>query len=1113
MKKETVYNIGIDIGTNSVGWAVTDQNFNLLKKGKNHLWGSRIFDGGETAKNRRLSRQQRRRYNKRRERIFLLQSIMESMINEVDSNFYFRLQNTSFLDETDKTEVMKDDYKANYNLFVDHNYTDKDFYNEFPTIYHLRHYLCKSQKKEDPRLIYLALHHMMKYRGNFLNEGSELKDEKIVVEDSLVELLMMIKDINEIDFEINNELIKSLKSNLTINAPKKKIAENCMNLFSYTSAEKQIYSNLFAGILGNQMNLSKLFSLEKIQVNDKDVKLKLSDSDYSAIKEELENSLDELVIELLNEIEIVHNWYQLQQILGEDSSGKTISEIMINKYDDHKKDLKNLKTVIKKYKPTEYNKIFRNKDSKFNNYYNYINHSKKTTNELFYKFLKEILKDIEADEVKIILQKIDNEKYLLMQNSIEYGVIPYQMQLQEMQQILKNQSVYYDVLSKNADKICQILEFRIPYYYGPLDGNEKFGWLKKKEGKEDERIYPWNHEDTVDVDSTAFLFIQRMLSRCTYLPNEYVMPKNSLTCNLYEVLSEINKTRINGRLIKSDVKMKLINDLFLKQKKVKEKDLIHWWKIEGMEENTNNIEITGLQKENEFASSLNVWIDFKKIFGDINDSNYQIIEKIAQDITVFNDKKIIKRRLKKVYDLDEGKISKILKLKYSGWSSLSEKLLTGMYADNYVSSSATILDVMKEKNLVLMEIINDDKLGYGELIQEAYFKNNTGSILDEVNTLACSPAVKKGIRQSLLVVKEICHYMGHNPANIFLEFARNEEEKKRTLSRATQLQNTYKNISSRTKEENDILDELNNRKDADRMDERLYLYFSQKGKCMYSNKTLDINNLQYYHIDHVLPQSLIKDDSLDNKVLVISKENGKKLDDLVLPVEIRFKQQGIWKDLYEKKLISSKKYNNLIRTKFDENTKEKFIKRQIVETRQITKHVANLLTREYSSTNVYAIRANQTGYYREKYSIPKIRDLNQYHHAHDAYIVSIIGLFIRKALPKQNGLFDYNQYLYYAKKKMTNHDKSGFVLNNMNYMQTDRDTGEIIWNPEQISEINKVFNYKDCYISRKLEKNDSLLFKITVVPSDKNSDNGKTKATVPVNKKGKMFINMEDIRI
>ena len=57
-----------DEGLNS-GLSI-DENGNLLKKGKHHLWGSRLFDQAQTAQNRRNYRSSRRRYNKRRQRIF-----------------------------------------------------------------------------------------------------------------------------------------------------------------------------------------------------------------------------------------------------------------------------------------------------------------------------------------------------------------------------------------------------------------------------------------------------------------------------------------------------------------------------------------------------------------------------------------------------------------------------------------------------------------------------------------------------------------------------------------------------------------------------------------------------------------------------------------------------------------------------------------------------------------------------------------------------------------------------------------------------------------------------------------------------------------------------------
>jgi CRISPR-associated endonuclease Csn1 len=61
-------------------------------------------------------------------------------------------------------------------LFNDVEYTDKEFYQNFPTIYHLRSTLLKSvddrdDKKIDLRHYYIAIHHILKTRGHFLFEG------------------------------------------------------------------------------------------------------------------------------------------------------------------------------------------------------------------------------------------------------------------------------------------------------------------------------------------------------------------------------------------------------------------------------------------------------------------------------------------------------------------------------------------------------------------------------------------------------------------------------------------------------------------------------------------------------------------------------------------------------------------------------------------------------------------------------------------------------------------------------------------------------------------------------------------------------------------------------
>ena len=88
MKKEKNYNIGLDIGVASVGWCVTDEDNNILKKGKKHMWGSRIFTEANGASVRRNFRSNRRRIERRKERINILQSLLLDDMEKYYPNFF-----------------------------------------------------------------------------------------------------------------------------------------------------------------------------------------------------------------------------------------------------------------------------------------------------------------------------------------------------------------------------------------------------------------------------------------------------------------------------------------------------------------------------------------------------------------------------------------------------------------------------------------------------------------------------------------------------------------------------------------------------------------------------------------------------------------------------------------------------------------------------------------------------------------------------------------------------------------------------------------------------------------------------------------------------------------
>ena len=74
MKNEKYY-LGLDIGTDSVGYAVTDENYTLCKFKGEPMWGVTLFDPAELAVKRRGFRVARRRLDRRQQRIRLLQEL------------------------------------------------------------------------------------------------------------------------------------------------------------------------------------------------------------------------------------------------------------------------------------------------------------------------------------------------------------------------------------------------------------------------------------------------------------------------------------------------------------------------------------------------------------------------------------------------------------------------------------------------------------------------------------------------------------------------------------------------------------------------------------------------------------------------------------------------------------------------------------------------------------------------------------------------------------------------------------------------------------------------------------------------------------------------------
>lgn len=617
-----------------------------------------------------------------------------------------------------------------------------------------------------------------------------------------------------------------------------------------------------------------------------------------------------------------------------------------------------------------------------------------------------------------------------------------------------------------------MFEYRIPYYIGPLNTHSTKHWLVRS----NEKIYPWNIEDVVDFDKSAEKFIENLTSKCTYLPQYDVIPKHSLLYNKFCVLNELNNLKINGEKISVQLKQDIYNDLFKKYYKVTNKKLCDYLKSR----NIDFDEISGI--DNDFKSSLKSYKDL--VAYNLTDEQK---EKIVMAITIFgDDKKLLKKRLKNEFGgcLSDDEIKKICKLKYTGWSKLSREFLTDVTAVyKETGELINIICALWETNYNLTSLLYsnefccDDKENktFNDKINELNSFGSDKTLNQIVEELYVSPLVKRPIYQSLLITKELEKIMKCPPKKIFVEVARGAEEKKRTVSRRNKLLDLYKSCK------NDyplLFDELqNNTTDDELKSDKLYLYFTQFGKCMYTGENIDLGDLfnkNLYDIDHIYPQSKIKDDSLDNRVLVKKTTNAKKDNEYPLSSQIREKMTPRWKALLDKGLIGKKKYERLVRNyPLSDEELSQFISRQLVETRQSTKAVANILEQLYPrpDTEIVYVKAALASEFRHQYDVLKCREVNDLHHAKDAYLNIVVG-------NAYNVKFTHNKANFI--KGLQNNDKAYTVkLDSM--LKHNIDGAWTADNNESLNIVKSTMNKNNIRYTRYAFEKKGGLFKVTIL--------------------------------
>lgn len=990
--------VGIDIGTNSVGYAVTDNEYNLIKHSGEPMWGSHIFDEGKTAEERRAFRTARRRNDRKKQRVALVSEIFAPEIEKIDPRFFIRRHESALFRE----DV---EFGDRYIVFNEEEFSDKDFYEKYPTIHHLIVELMKSDEPHDVRLVYLACSYLVAHRGHFLNEVSKDNIEAVLDFRTVYDSFMAVmEEYAEVPWECNIDAFREiLIKKQTVTYKEKEFLELLNNGKKFRSYEDDTFSRegIVKLLSGGTCNLGKLFP--KLAFEEKiSVSFKMSEEDFLSVLAMLDDEAD-----ILSALRNVYDWATLAEAL---KGGKSISEGKVAVYEQHKKDLKYLKAFIRKYKPEKYFEIFRSGESSSN----YVAYSynvknvphpekvKKAKKEDFCDYIRKIVKDISVDGedqkgYENLLFRLSTYNFLPKQVEGDNRVIPYQLYYHELKIILKKAKQYLPFLGHadadgytNEDKILSVMEFRIPYYVGPLrTDNGQFGWMKRKAAG---KIYPWNFNELVDLDKSEQMFIERMTNSCSYVPGETVLPKYSLLYCKFTVLNEINNIKINGREIPIEHKQK-IYELFQRYRKVTVK------KIKDYLEANNLLHkgdiLSGLDVS--IKSSLKSYHDFKKML-DAGIFTESQVEEVIERLTYSEDKGRIVRWLRASYPaLSEEDVKYVSKLKYNDFGRLSRKFLSEIEGCNKKTGEAgTIIGLLWGTNDNLMQLLSEQYTFEEELeeIKQAYYSEHPMTIDSLLDSMYISNSVKRSIYRTLSILKDIQKACGQVPEKIFVEMARGGGEKgKRTKTRRDQINELYKSMDK--EEVRELSKELEGRSDNELQGEVLFLYFMQLGKCAYTGKSLDIDKLKtnLYNVDHIYPQSYVKDDSIDNKVLVLSEENGKKGDVYPIKEDIRAKMQPYWHMLEKNHLISEEKYRRLTRcVPFSNEEKQGFINRQLVETRQSTKAVATVLKSIFPDTEIIYSKAGLVSDFRhEVVKMSKTRTINDLHHAKDAYLNIVVG--------------------------------------------------------------------------------------------------------------------------
>ncbi len=561
----------------------------------------------------------------------------------------------------------------------------------------------------------------------------------------------------------------------------------------------------------------------------------------------------------------------------------------------------------------------------------------------------------------------------------------------ELEKIFDTQKEYnHELNSEFVDKYMVIFNRKREYYIGP--GNEKsrtdYGVYTTKLGA----------DGKYKTDKNIF---EKLIGKCSVYPEEYRAAGASYTAQEFNLLNDLNNLKINNRKLSENEKIEIV-DIVKKSNSVKMQSIIKKVIKEDIEQFSGARIDRKTDKEtfHTFAIYRKMRKNLEMVDCNIDNFSRKELDTIADILTLNTETSgIISAFNETQFDFEPKIIEQLIQFRkknsslFSKWQSLSYKAMKELIPQMYREP--------KEQMQLLTEMgvfaANGQKYkGYNYIPEEELIKD------------IYNPVVVRSVRMTVKMLNQIIKKYGY-PETIVIEMPRDknsEDEKKRITDYQKKNEKEYGKILDKIREEYGIEISSLDYKKQEQLPLKLKLWNEQDGKCLYSGKKIDIEQIlkepYLFQIDHIIPKSISFNDSRDNKVLVYESENqqkGNKTPYMYLQGKIGNWNWEAYKSyvlsLKNRKLITEKKTGNLLFmqdiNKID--VVKGFINRNLNDTRYASRIILNELqaffsAKEDCNTKIKVIRGSFTNQMRNNLRIKKDRDESYSHHAVDAMLLA-----------------------------------------------------------------------------------------------------------------------------